>query len=571
MKKRLLSILLAAVMTVSIAGCNGKYKADNYTEEHSLFNVTYYIPKTYNEVERTSNGLKYTTEWGKISLITENSKSWDDKRVIDEMKKKSTRKNFDSIRVDDQPALYYEYEDDGEKGVIVHFNTNRSGCALDIQSNESIEQARVQYKEFISKVKIDSEKDKTIEYTQKHTIDNITYYLPENSTKSDDSKDGSEQYYVDCGMISVNKLDYIDPKMLHMENFIEAAKSKLSNEGCSGIRDEKKTINDKPVLCINSEFKNDYSENTKYQSSIYVCSDKNLVHFSINSYSLYDSIQKNEEFLEKLFIDNTKETTATVKTTKPSDYTKKETIDNITFYVPDNSTKNDKGDTYNYIEGLNMLKILQFDYKDTLSDDFRKLVEEDAKKDNITIVSCRKTDLGLLVGSEIKSDNLTGYFQVLYVTSNKHVVGFGLCSYKSMNDAVVMYKEFVKHIKIDKSQKPSAKDAFNDNYGKLPTWKDVKYDPIAYIGKKFTITDATYAIDDYYNFDYMDTEGKYFVFSAEPPGAYISDRWYIYADRSKFDWLFKQLKEGRLRGNIVVKAEYKEATKHGMATLVDTE
>ena len=223
MKKRLLSILLAAVMTVSIAGCNGKYKADNYTEEHSLFNVTYYIPKTYNEVERTSNGLKYTTEWGKISLITENSKSWDDKRVIDEMKKKSTRKNFDSIRVDDQPALYYEYEDDGEKGVIVHFNTNRSGCALDIQSNESIEQARVQYKEFISKVKIDSEKDKTIEYTQKHTIDNITYYLPENSTKSDDSKDGSEQYYVDCGMISVNKLDYIDPKMLHMENFIMKA------------------------------------------------------------------------------------------------------------------------------------------------------------------------------------------------------------------------------------------------------------------------------------------------------------------------------------------------------------
>lgn len=342
MKKKVLSCFLAVVMLFGFVGCknkdvntdsntdtntntntdSNKDTADSFTEEHTLFNVTYYVPKSNKDVKRTINGLNYTTEWGKISLITENSKSWDDKSVIDEMKKKSTRKNFETVTVDGEPALYYEYEKAGDKGIVVHFNTNRSGCGVDISSNESVEQAKAQYKEFISKVKIDNKKDIAIDYTQKQAVDNITYYLPENSTKSKDSKDDGEKYYVDGGMISITKMEYIDPSKLHNDNYIQSIKSALDEDGFSGMEVEKKTINNKPVLCIKTEYKEDDKENTHYPFLIYVCSNKNLVCFTIFNYSRKDSELKYTEFLEKLSIDNTKETQATEKTTKSSDDSK---------------------------------------------------------------------------------------------------------------------------------------------------------------------------------------------------------------------------------------------------------
>ena len=174
-------------------------------------------------------------------------------------------------------------------------------------------------------------------------------------------------------------------------------------------------------------------------------------------------------------------------------------------------------------------------------------------------------------GYDIINEHKGIFTASVQINAPNGIVEFNITTF-SIDNARAQYNEFIKHVTINnKTTTPSAKDAFNEKYGKLPTWKDVKYDPISYIGKNFIITDATYEIDDYYNYDYRGTEEKYFVFSAQPPGAYISDRLYIYADRTKFDWLFQALKEKRLKGSIVVKAEFKDSTKQGMATLVDTE
>lgn len=460
MKKRVLSCFMVVVMIFGLVGCKDKYTADNFTEEHTFFNVTYYVPESDTEVERSSNGFLYTTKWGKITLVAENTKEWDNNRVIEEQKKKSTRRNFDSIKVDGEPALYYEYEDNGKKGIVVHFNTNRSGCAIDISSNDSVEQAKAQFKEFISKVKIDNEKDKAIDYSQKQTIDNITYYLPENSTKSEDSKDDGEEYYVDGGMISIKKNKYIEPKMLHNENFIQTVKSSLGENGAFGTRDEKKTINDKPVLCIRTEYKKD-SENTSYQNIFYICSNQNLVIFNIFSCSLYDALQKYDEFLEKLSIDNTPYLKSAGGKTTISDFTKKVTIDNVTFYVPENSTeKEGKGSTkyYYYKEDGSFIMTEIGDYSGEESWQSEKYIESylSGLGGSIQIKSYSKITINnspaLAIEGEIKENGYTGYVQSLAFSSNKHNITIGVMSLDSAEDAKNKIDDVKQKIRIDKTQ-----------------------------------------------------------------------------------------------------------------------
>ena len=107
-------------------------------------------------------------------------------------------------------------------------------------------------------------------------------------------------------------------------------------------------------------------------------------------------------------------------------------------------------------------------------------------------------------------------------------------------------------------------------YNNLPTWKDVKYDPPAkHIGKNFIINNAAFILDDYYGYDYSDTEDKYFcIYTSPEEGIY----WHIYADRTQFDWLLTALKKrDYLEGNIIVKAEYPESTKEGYVALVNLE
>lgn len=261
-------------------------------------------------------------------------------------------------------------------------------------------------------------------------------------------------------------------------------------------------------------------------------------------------------------------------------YTKEIKIDNVTLCIPQDSVETDHNNESNdritlYKTSFGKISVRRAD-----------LFTEDWH-DNILISlwagSAKRTEK-LMIGNEKALMYVADYNSIpaywLNFNSSGHCINIIISSDESEEKAKQEYEKFLSHISIDPSAPKgttttttttSPKDDFNEKYGSLPTWKDVKYDPISYIGKNFIITDATYEIDDYYNYDYRGTEEKYFVFSAQPPGAYISDRLYIYADRTKFDWLFKKLKEGRLKGNIVVKAEFKDSTKQGMATLVDTE
>jgi hypothetical protein len=260
-------------------------------------------------------------------------------------------------------------------------------------------------------------------------------------------------------------------------------------------------------------------------------------------------------------------------------YTKEVKIDNVTLYLPEDAVESNEDNSSDnltwYKTSFGKISLLKTDLYtgDWHSDLTANVFADGAKSKEKILIGDEKA---LMYVEDFKSQ--PAYW--LNFNSSEHCINIIILSNTSEENAKEEYEKFLKHISIDSSvptvttttteTTPSARDEFNKKYGNLPTWKDVKYDPMSYIGKKFTITDATYELDDYYNYNYRDTEAKYFVFSAETTGSY-SDRWYVYADRKEFDWLFKQLKERNLKGNIVVKAQFKDGTKNGLVTLVDTE
>ncbi|MCI5575443.1 MAG: hypothetical protein MR379_07740 [Clostridiales bacterium] len=112
---------------------------------------------------------------------------------------------------------------------------------------------------------------------------------------------------------------------------------------------------------------------------------------------------------------------------------------------------------------------------------------------------------------------------------------------------------------------------FTDTYGKLDTYKDVKYDPFSYCGKNFLLT-GTAELDDYYNYDYIELEVAYFCICFTPEGGSFSDRWYIYGYRlsDKYKELYEKLKEGPISNiTLICYGQFYNSIQHEMAELVD--
>lgn len=125
-------------------------------------------------------------------------------------------------------------------------------------------------------------------------------------------------------------------------------------------------------------------------------------------------------------------------------------------------------------------------------------------------------------------------------------------SFKKFNTAFLMAKS----------------ELFEDRYGELATYKDVKYDPIGYLGRKFLLT-GTAELSDYFNYDYRDFEAVYFCICVTPDGGSFSDRWYIYCDRYKYDELLEDLKSGSKPMVLICSGYYPDSLKNEMADLVD--
>ncbi len=448
-------------MLFIITGCKGsesssEYTVDNYTAEHTLFNVTYCVPESISKTEAGPNGPCYYTSWGTITVVAENTAEWDSENTIDHYKEKATRSNFDSIKIDGQTALYYEYNDDGKTGVVVHFNTNRSGCAMDIESNESLEQAKSEFNEFISKVKIDTEKDKAIKYTQKQTVDNITYYLPEESAKQKEGK-----YYFDGGYFDqvINSEANIDPSKIHNDNFIQNYTKSFTESGFELLKKEKLTIGNSPVTVLLFKLS---KESDIYTLNYLMCSNKNLVGFSIGSYAKEDIELKYNEFFNTISIDDSQKSTLSVKKTKSSDYTKQITIDNVSFKVPNNSTEENGEGTikyYHYKESTGFITTELYDYVDKEvwhNDENIASLISGAEGAGIKIISKSKITISgipaLLLQGEYKRDGYTRYVFFLRFSSNKHSISLDILSTDSAEDAKTKYDDFTKTISIDKTQ-----------------------------------------------------------------------------------------------------------------------
>ncbi|MBR7008705.1 MAG: hypothetical protein IKH90_08780 [Ruminococcus sp.] len=443
-----------------ITGCKGsesssEYTVDNYTAEHTLFNVTYCVPESISKTEAGPNGPCYYTSWGTITVVAENTAEWDSENTIDHYKEKTTRSSFDNIKIDGQTALYYEYNDDGKTGVVVHFNTNRSGCAMEIESNESLEQAKSEFNEFISKVKIDTEKDKAIKYTQKQTVDNITYYLPEESAKQKEGK-----YYFDGGYFDqvINSEANIDPSKIHNDNFIQNYTKSFTESGFELLKKEKLTIGNSPVTVLLFRLS---KESDIYTLNYLMCSNKNLVSFSIGSYAKEDIELKYNEFFNTISIDDSQKSTLSVKKTKSSDYTKKVTIDNVTFYVPENSTEKDgKGSIkyYYYKEDGSFIMTEIGDYTGEESWQSEKFIESflSGLGGSIQIKSHSKITIynspAFAFEGEIKKSGYTGYVQSLAFSSNKHNIIISVTSLDSAEDAKNKIDDVKQKIRIDKTQ-----------------------------------------------------------------------------------------------------------------------
>lgn len=463
-----------------ITGCKGsesssEYTVDNYTAEHTLFNVTYCVPESISKTEAGPNGPCYYTSWGTITVVAENTAEWDSENTIDHYKEKTARSNFDTIKVDGEPALYYEYNDDGKTGVVVHFNTNRSGCAMEIESNESLEQAKSEFNEFISKVKIDTEKDKAIKYTQKQTVDNITYYLPEESAKQKEGK-----YYFDGGYFDqvINSEANIDPSKIHNDNYIQSYTKSFTESGFELLKKEKLTIGNSPVTVLLFKLSKEFDD--IYTLNYLMCSNKNLVSFSIGSYAKEDIELKYNEFFNTISIDDSQKSTLSVKKTKSSDYTKQITIDNVSFKVPNNSTEeNVEGTTkyYHYKESTGFITTELYDYVDKEvwhNDENIASIISEAEGAGIKIISKSKITISgipaLLLQGEYKRDGYTGYVFFLRFSSNKHSITIGVMSLDSAEDAKTKYDDFTKTISIDKTQlypTSTNKEIYNDGKVKV--------------------------------------------------------------------------------------------------------
>lgn len=108
-----------------------------------------------------------------------------------------------------------------------------------------------------------------------------------------------------------------------------------------------------------------------------------------------------------------------------------------------------------------------------------------------------------------------------------------------------------------------------EKYGEIANYKDVKYNPISYLGREFLIT-GTAELDDYYNYDYRDLEVVYFCICITPSGGSFSDRWYIYCDRDQYRELFEELKKGKVSNiALICRGYYPDSLKSEMANLVD--
>lgn len=110
---------------------------------------------------------------------------------------------------------------------------------------------------------------------------------------------------------------------------------------------------------------------------------------------------------------------------------------------------------------------------------------------------------------------------------------------------------------------------FTDTYGNLATYKDVKYDPLTYLGNNFILTGSA-ELDDYFNYDYRNLESIYFCICVTPVGGGYSDRWYIYCDRYKYKDLLEDLKEKSATNVMFIcQGWYYDAIQQEMANLVD--
>ncbi len=117
--------------------------------------------------------------------------------------------------------------------------------------------------------------------------------------------------------------------------------------------------------------------------------------------------------------------------------------------------------------------------------------------------------------------------------------------------------------------KEAMAEIFTEKYGELATHKDVKYDPMSYLGKYFVIS-GTAELDDYYNYDYSDLEFGYFCVCITPTGGGYTDRWYIYCDRNKYNSVLNYLKGNETTEiTMVCKGIFPDSLKEEMANLVD--
>lgn len=120
---------------------------------------------------------------------------------------------------------------------------------------------------------------------------------------------------------------------------------------------------------------------------------------------------------------------------------------------------------------------------------------------------------------------------------------------------------------VDQTESKSAKP-WEEEYGEIPSSREVQYDKYKYLGRPFVIS-GTAAIDDYFNYDYRGLEAVYFCICIQPTGGSYSDCWYVYADRLQFKELFDSLLEGNKKVDLVAEMYYADTGSNNMATLRD--
>lgn len=326
MKKRVLVLCLALTMMTGAVGCGSSESSGNdgsnlsssskqkttladYTQQENIDNISFYVP--YNckkKVEENIVTYDYADDGitfiqvicqelpsVNVSLHTDTAMNSLVSAFVRRFKLEETISS--KIFIDDAEAILLEGKMNME-GITSYAEffwvyTNKHMLNISISSTESFDDVKQKYNDFIKGFTVEDPKKNSKE----QSIDNITYYIPKDSTIKY-NKGSKVVYYPEDGFVMINTMDRMSGTEMHDDRYIDVI---ISNTDIKNCLSNKIYLNDVPGLLL--EGTSDSAGYTMYVRWLWIPSDTHTVVFCFSSKMSKIKVQEMyNEFVQNMSI-----------------------------------------------------------------------------------------------------------------------------------------------------------------------------------------------------------------------------------------------------------------------------